>query len=184
MKRRILLLAAVLAMALAACSSSDGGTNFQFKYATKLGTLIAPDSRKPAQNISGDTLDGAPTSLRDRKGKVVVLNFWAYWCAPCRVETPQLQQVYQSMHGKGVDFLGVDTKDVRSNARSFVAQNHVTYPSIFDQNGESALKLGNIPGNLPFSVLIDKQGRVAAVYLSKLTAVDLEKPLNTLLAER
>jgi thiol-disulfide isomerase/thioredoxin len=182
MKTR-LLIAAVTALVLSACSGSGGGKDFQFRYATKLGTVIAPDSRQPAQNITGDLLDGGTTSLRASKGKVVLLNFWASWCIPCQVETPQLEQVYRSMHGKGVDFLGIDTKDTKGGARSFVANHNVSYPVLYDQLGESQLRLGNIPGNLPFTVLVDRQSRVAAVYLGKLTAVDLQQPLHTLLAE-
>jgi thiol-disulfide isomerase/thioredoxin len=182
MKSRILV-ALVAVLAMSACTSSSGGTHFQFKYATKLDTLIAPADREPAQNIGGTLLDGGTTDLRSDKGKVVLLNFWASWCVPCQVETPQLEQVYESMHAKGVNFLGIDTKDIRGKAKSFVGNNGVTYPVLYDENGESALRLGNIPGNLPFTVLIDKKGRVAAVYLSKLTENDLTGPLHTLLAE-
>jgi thiol-disulfide isomerase/thioredoxin len=179
-----LLLAAVAVLVTAACSDSGGGGDFHFRYATKLGTVIAADSRKPAQNISGASLDGDQVSLRASKGHVVLVNFWASWCAPCKIEIPQLEQVYHSMHRAGVDFLGVDTKDIKSQAKQTVADNHMTYPILYDQQGESQLRLGNIPGSLPFTVLVDRRGRVAAVYLSKLTAKDLAGPLHTLLAER
>lgn len=179
-------LVAVLApvLVLSACTDSGGGNDFQFRYATKLGTVIAPDSRKPAQNITGDDLDGGRLSLRASKGHVVLLNFWASWCGPCKVEIPQLEQLYRDVHSKGVDYLGIDTKDTKGHARTTVSDNHMTYPILYDPNGESQLRLGNIPGNLPFTVLVDRESRVAAVYLGKLTVKDLDGPLNTLLAER
>jgi thiol-disulfide isomerase/thioredoxin len=183
MKTRFLVIA-VAGLVLSACSGSGGGSSFQFKYATKLGSLIAPDSRKTAQNIGGTLLDGGSTNLRADKGKVVLLNFWASWCGPCKVEIPQLEQLYRTVHSKGVDYLGIDTKDLKSQARNTVSENHITYPVLYDQNGESQLRLGNIPGNLPFTVLIDRNSRVAAVYLGKLTVKDLDGPLHTLLAER
>jgi thiol-disulfide isomerase/thioredoxin len=186
MSRRAVPVVAALAallFAVAGCSSAGGGKEFQFTSATALGSLVPVNDRKPAENISGPLLGGGSTSLHANRGKVVLINFWAAWCPPCKVETPQLDLLYRQLRGKGVQFLGIDTKDVRTNARYFVATNHVTYPMIYDQQGESALKLGNIPASLPFTVLVDKQGRVAAVYLGKLTAKDLQGPLDRLRAE-
>lgn len=184
MKIRLVPLAVAVALVLAACTSSGAGDDFQFKYATKLDTLIAPNSRRPAERIDGKLISGGTTSLQAAKGKVLVLNFWASWCGPCQVETPQLEQVYRQLHGKGVDFIGIDTKDTRAGVHQFLSEHTVTYPIVYDQLGETQLRLGDIPGVLPFTVLIDKQGRVAAVYLSKLTQKDLDGPLHRLLAER
>jgi thiol-disulfide isomerase/thioredoxin len=182
MKSR-LLVALVAVLAISSCTSSGGSNDFQFKYATKLDTLISPDSRKAAEHVDGKLLNGGTTSVQASKGKVLVLNFWASWCGPCQVETPQFEQVYQQLHRTGVDFLGIDTKDTRSGARTFLSENQISYPIVYDQQGETQLRLGDIPGVLPFTVLIDKKGRVAAVYLSKLTANDLTGPLHKLLAE-
>jgi thiol-disulfide isomerase/thioredoxin len=188
-RRRILscasALGAVTAILLSGCSAGGGDSGtFRFKNATPLDTVIPASSRLPAQPISGQLLNGSGQFQLSRyRGKVVVLNFWASWCPPCRVETPQLAQLYRQVRSSGVQFVGIDTKDSRPNARALVAQDHVTYPIVFDQEGQIQLRLGNIPGSLPFTVLIDQHGRVAAVYLSQLTAKDITKPLAKLRGE-
>lgn len=186
-RRSLRLLAAVIlsgTLALSACSSSSGGVDYHFTSKTTVGTVIPEGKRKPAQDVSGELISGGKTSLAASKGKVTLLNFWASWCGPCKVETPQLDSLYRQMKGKGVDFIGFDTKDDKDAAKSFITQNDITFPVVYDQQGKVQLTLGNIPGILPFTVLIDKQGRVAAVYISKLAPKDLQGPLSTLLAER
>ncbi len=176
----------LLASALTACSSSGGSAqnSYQFSGATKIGTVIPPAQREPAAKVDGSLLIGdGSTTLASRRGTVTVMPFWASWCPPCRVEMPQLQGLHSSLGGK-VDFLGIDTQDARGTARSFVTDNNIDFPILFDQQGETALRLGNIPGKLPFTVLIDKQGRVAAVYFERYTTKDLQRALDTLLAEK
>ena len=117
------------------------------------------------------------------KGKVVLLNYWAAWCDPCKGEAPQLDLVYQQYKARGVQFVGIDTKDVKQNAQEFVKNNDISYDNVYDPTGESALKIGKVPAvALPTSVLIDKNGKVAAVYTSRLLPADLKPALNQLLA--
>src|ERR1700710_1598128 len=159
------LLAAVLvcgALVLSACSSASGSTDFHFTAKNAVGTLISESKRKPAQDIGGELLSGGKRMLADSKGKVTLLNFWASWCGPCKVETPQLDSLYRQVKGEGVVFLGFDTKDDKGAARTFVSQNDITFPIVYDQQAKAQRTLGNIPGVLPFTVLVDKQGRVAA----------------------
>ena len=171
-------------LVLSACSSS-GGTEFHFATKTDPGGLISESNRKPAQKLDGTLISsGDKINLTVAKGQVTLLNFWASWCGPCKVETPQLDSLYRQMKSKGVRFIGVDDRDEKSAAKSFISSNDITYPIVFDQRGQIQLALGNIPGSLPFTVLIDKQGRVAAVYVAKLAPKDLQGPLTTLLAER
>lgn len=186
-RRAVLAIAAALAalVALSACSGSDS-KDYRFTGAQQVGKLIPVKDRKPAQNVGGSKLSGTGDySLASDRGKVVVLNFWATWCSPCTVETPQLDNVYRAYRAKGVTIVGVDTKNFpRSSAQQFVQNYNITYPMVYDEKGEIALKLGNIPANgLPFSVLVDKHGRVAAVYITLLTPKDLEPVLNTLRRE-
>ncbi|MFN2562420.1 MAG: TlpA family protein disulfide reductase [Jatrophihabitans sp.] len=189
MKRALLTLAAAV-LALSACTGKDavdqsGSSTFQFRSGTALGKLYPESGRKLAGGFTGKLLEGGTTTLAQRKGKVVVINFWATWCGPCKTETPQFDAVYRTIKARGVDFLGVDTKDVKSNAQSFVKTYDITYPIVFDEQGETALRLGQLPAAaLPFTVLVDKQGKVAAVYIVRLSPKDLTGALDQLLAER
>jgi len=175
---------------LSACTGSDAvdqtsnGT-FQFNGATGLGKLIPEAKRRPAADFKGKLLDGGAMHLAQTKGKVVVLNYWASWCLPCRTESPQFDLLYRKVKTRGVDFYGIDTKDVRDKAKQFVSNNDISYPIVFDEAGETAVRLGNLPtAALPFTVLVDKAGKVAAVYVVRLSYNDLQKSLNQLLAER
>ncbi|HZC70076.1 MAG TPA: TlpA disulfide reductase family protein [Jatrophihabitans sp.] len=189
MKRALLLLLAAL-LALTACAGKDavdqsGHDTFQFHSGTPLGQLYPQSDRKQAGSFTGALLDGGTTSLAATYGKVVVINFWAAWCTPCKSETPQFDLVYRKMKSRGVDFIGVDTKDIKSNAQAFVRDYHISYPNIYDEQGETALRLGDLPATaLPFTVLIDRLGRVAAVYVVRLSAMDLTGAIDKLLAER
>jgi peroxiredoxin len=184
--------AAVLGLALASCS---GGTNAvdqssggQYRYvqSTKKGELIPAASRKLAGDVNGTLLTGAKYALSSDAGQVVVLNYFASWCPPCQTETPQFDSVYRQRKGQGVTFVGVDAKDSpKSGAASWVQEKGITFPVLYDPNAKTALQLGGVPiVTLPATVLIDKQGKVAAVYQSSLLPADLNPLLDQLEQER
>jgi peroxiredoxin len=191
--RRLLapLVAALIAVpVLAACtgsnavSSNPGGT-FTFKSGTALGQLYPQNERKKAGTFTGALLDGGTYRSAATSGKVTVINFWATWCVPCKTETPQFDSVYRQVKARGVDFVGIDTKDEAGSARAFVKNNKITYPIVSDEEGETSIRLGKIPqASLPFTVLLDKQGRVAAVYVIRMSPVDLTRSIDKLLAEK
>ncbi|MGI8761664.1 MAG: TlpA disulfide reductase family protein [Jatrophihabitantaceae bacterium] len=202
MKLRLFAMLAVLALVATGCTGKDAvdqsaGGQFRFVSATSLGTTYPIAQRKKAGDFTGTLLSGGSTAtggvaggggtitLSQDAGKVVVINFWATWCGPCTTETPQFDAVYRAYQAKGVAFIGIDTKNSPSSlAQSFVADNHISYPIVFDEQGETALRLGKIPAlSLPFTVIVDKHQRVAVVYLNVLAPKDLESLLNKLLAE-
>jgi thiol-disulfide isomerase/thioredoxin len=187
--RAVALLLVSCALVLGGCTGKDAvvqgdGTLYQFTSATKLGQTIAPDDRKAAGTVHGDLLDGGTYSIAADKGKVVVLNFWASWCSPCRTEMPGFDALYRQ-DKSSTTFVGIDTKDPStSSAKAFVSDNDISYPIVTDEPGKTALQLGKIPsGSLPFTVVLDKQQRVAAVYLQTLQAADLQPVLTKLAAE-
>lgn len=183
--KRVLFALLGLALAVTACTSSAGNGTFQFRSANKLGTLIPTGEREPAGTFSGSLIDGGTIGTRDVRGKVTLVNFWASWCGPCKVESPQLDLLYRRMKSKGVQVIGIDTKDAKSSAQAFVRSYDISYPIVFDENGEIQIRLGaQTVRGLPFSILLDKSGAVAAVYLGELTIKDLEAPIDTLRAEQ
>lgn len=181
-----LFAALLLAAGLTGCTGSDdvsANCGFHFRYATDLGRTIPPSQRKPC-SFTAELINGGKYALDQHRGRVVVLSFWAQWCSPCAVEIPQLDLLARADRGKGVEFVGVDIKDVRGKARAFLHEHDVSLPIIFDEPGEVALRMGNLPAEaIPFSVLVDKRGRIAAVYTARLSPKDIEPVLDKLLAE-
>ena len=184
------VLTLVLASLLAAgCSSTDvdrttPGDGYEFTGATAAGQVIGPSGRAAAPAFEGELLDGTTFDSASLTGEVAVINFWGSWCAPCRVETPDLQAVYADVRDRGVQFLGVDVKDQRSLASAFMSDVGAQYPSVFDPRGEVALAFRGFPANVvPSTILLDREGRVAAVYTGVVTKEDLRSALDSLLGE-
>lgn len=190
--RAVLAALAVGAVVLTGCSGGSdavdqtNGGEFRYVGATKSGTLIPVAQRKTAGDATAALLNGTGTfSLAAERGKVVVLNFWATWCPPCRVETPQFDALYRKVKSPTMQFVGLAVKDVsKSSVQSFVHDNDITFPIAYDQTAKSALQLGKLPlVGLPDTVVVDKQGRVAAVYVGPLTPGDLQPILTSLAKE-
>jgi thiol-disulfide isomerase/thioredoxin len=185
----LLLLVGLVGAALAGCATGtdavDQAANGEFRFVagTGKGQTIPVAERQPAPAVRGALLDGGEFDLGTLRGKVVVLNFWADWCAPCRVESPELDQAYQATRARGVEFVGVDVKDRQQDAREFTANAKIHYPSLYDPNGKVTLRFRDFPPRgLPYTIVLDRQGRVAAVYLTPLLRDDIQ-PVVTRLAE-
>jgi thiol-disulfide isomerase/thioredoxin len=185
----VLLAASLLTTVLAGCSSSGtdraaAGGLYRFDQATPAGEVIAASKRSTAPAFSGELLDGSSFDSTELAGSVTLINFWGSWCAPCRVETPDLQAVYAELRDQGVRFMGVDVKDERQLAVAFYKQIGVEYPSLFDPRGEVALAFRGFPANaVPSTILIDRKGRVAAVYTGAVARDDVRAALTRLLRE-
>jgi len=180
---------AVTGLILVACGQAQGSAGasgeFDFTGPTPSGEVVPVEERSVAPEFSGELLDGSAFDSSSLAGDIVVLNFWGSWCAPCRIETPEFQMVYEEVGAEGVQFLGVDVKDERQLAIAFYADKGVEYPSLFDPRGEVALAFRGFPANaVPSTILIDRDGRVAAVYTAAVAAEDLRSALSALLAEK
>ncbi|MEE6163897.1 MULTISPECIES: TlpA disulfide reductase family protein [unclassified Mycolicibacterium] len=191
MKWLVALLAAVL---LVGCSTGDdavaqGGT---FEFVAPGGKTDIfydpPEKRGTPGKLSGPELTdpNKTLSLDDFAGKVVVINVWGQWCGPCRAEISQLQKVYDATRDKGVAFLGIDVRDNnRDAAVDFVTDRKVSFPSIYDPAMRTMIAFGGkYPTTvIPSTVVLDRQHRVAAVFLRELLAEDLQPIVEKLAAE-
>ena len=193
-RRRTLLLAAVLlavAPAAAACSSAQAGSaqsdSADSGFVAGDGSLVVlpESSRVAAPEIVGTTLEGEPFRLSDHRGDVVVLNVWASWCAPCRAEAPVLRAAATDFAGKGVTFVGLDTRDSDVSARAFVEKQGITYPNVIDADGQIQLLFADSlpPQAIPSTLVIDRQGRVAARALGRVSESSIRGMVEPLLTE-
>lgn len=173
-----LALGLACALALAGCSNDVGSSGNQGYVAGKgiITSVKAADRKQPGE-VSGRTLDGEQVSLADFRGKVVVVNVWGSWCGPCRAEAPMLAQASRDLAGKGVVFLGIDSRDPSKDAaKAFVRRFDIPYASIYDQQGTTLLAFrGTLtPNSVPSTVVVDPQGRVAGSVLGSLTRTTLD----------
>jgi thiol-disulfide isomerase/thioredoxin len=163
--RRLLVVAAA-ALLLAGCTSRDGiagedGGGYVSGDGTVL--LVPAADREEVPAWGGDTVDGQSIDSTRLDG-VVVLNFWYAGCPPCRVEAPDLEEVFQQ-YGDQVTFLGVNVRDSAATASSFEREFGVSYDSILDVSTRDVLSAfaGQVPPSaVPTTLVLDAEGRVAA----------------------
>ena len=165
-------------LALGGCSSGVGSSGNQGYVAGKgiITSVKAADRKQPGE-VSGRTLAGEKVSLADFRGKVVVVNVWGSWCGPCRAEAPMLAQASRDLAGKGVVFLGIDSRDPSKDAaKAFVRRFDIPYASLYDQQGGTLLAFrGTLtPNSVPSTVVVDPQGRVAGSVLGNLSRTTLD----------
>jgi thiol-disulfide isomerase/thioredoxin len=188
---RKLLVALGCAVLVTGCSTGSGavdvnnGGEFRFVQGTPAGDVIPVDERASAPTFSGTLLDGSAYSSKDLADQVAVLNFWGSWCAPCRVETPEFSTVAADLADDGVQFLGVDVKETdKQFAQAFVERFGISFPSLYDPRGEIALAFRGYPANaIPSTIVLDREGRVAAVYTGSVAQDDLRRVLDSVLGE-
>jgi thiol-disulfide isomerase/thioredoxin len=129
-----------------------------------LSTAPSPREGFLAPDFTLDTLDGGKTTLSELRGKVVVINFWATWCLPCRVETPALERSYEQYKDSGVVILGVNLtdQDLIGEVNSFVQEFELTYPILLDGDGRVSSILYQVRG-LPTTFFVNREGVIRTV---------------------
>lgn len=148
---RRLLLALAVATVLAACAGAGGATNF---VATGPARSLPPSGRLEPADLAAFS-----GMLVGARGRPVVVNVWASWCGPCRVEAPLLQRAAARYEGDVV-FLGVDSRDDPKPARAFIRRYGISYPNVFDGTGKIRSALG-LRG-FPTTYIFNRQGALVA----------------------
>jgi cytochrome c biogenesis protein CcmG/thiol:disulfide interchange protein DsbE len=134
-----------------------------------------------AAAFSLELMDGGTLELADLRGKVVLVDFWASWCAPCRQEAPVLKQVYREYAGQPVEFVGVNIWDRTEDAGQYLQEFDVPYPNGVDVSGGIAIDYG-VRG-IPEKYFIGRDGLVHRKFVGPMQAENLRTALNELLSE-
>jgi thiol-disulfide isomerase/thioredoxin len=159
--KMVALFAALLAVAiLAGCS-----------------TPSKPASAVPQFSLS--SLEGKTVAMKDLSNKVVIVDFWATWCGPCREEIPHLNELYSELKGKGLEIVGIsmDT-DGTDGVKDFAREFRIQYPIVMGDE-KVAESFGGIIG-LPTTFVIDRQGKIAKKYIGLPPAGDMRKVVKEL----
>jgi len=131
------------------------------KAAEKLRSQLAAGS--PFPEFNEKDIDGNPLSVASHKGKVLLIDFWATWCPPCRAEIPNVVSVYKKYHAQGFDIIGVSLDEDKDKVTEFIKQHEMTWPQYFDGEGWSnklAVKYGI--ESIPSTFLVDGNGKIIA----------------------
>jgi peroxiredoxin len=136
------------------CSVLLAGTSFA------VASDLAPGAPGPAFSLA--SMGGPQVNLNALKGQVVLINFWASWCGPCRQEMPVLEQMYKKYKPLGVTLLGVNVEPDSSNAAGWLKATPVSFPILFDTDSKVS-KLYDVAG-MPNTVILDRKGTVRFVH--------------------
>jgi cytochrome c biogenesis protein CcmG/thiol:disulfide interchange protein DsbE len=142
-----------------------------------------PVERKPAPDFTLPDVDGGAVSLADLRGRVVVVNFWATWCDPCKVEIPWFIEFHQRLHDRSLTVVGVSMDaDGWTSVRPYLRQRGVNYPVVLGSES-----LANAYGGveaLPSTFLVDKNGNIAFSHVGLVSKSTYEDEITRLLAEK
>jgi cytochrome c biogenesis protein CcmG, thiol:disulfide interchange protein DsbE len=173
MRRLILLAISVVVLALVTVIGIRLARGSQQLGEVKLHPYVAPD-------FAIDLFNGGRFSLAERRGDVVVVNFWASWCIPCREEAPVLEGGFSRYKGQGVQFVGVDIKDTPDDARSFLRRYVSDYPNGFDAQKRIYIDYGVY--GLPETFVVSRDGMVVHHVIGPVSEAQLDAWLRPLVA--
>jgi thiol-disulfide isomerase/thioredoxin len=190
----VAIAAGALCLGLSACGADPNSIAAQARsgdgkgYVSGDGSIerVATGNRSAPLTLSGATLQGTPWKVADAAGKVLVLNVWGQWCGPCVAEMPHLQQVWSALSkaDKPVQFMGINSRDGVETAQAFLSANKITYPSLRDDGGATLLALRGKANTTPTTLVLDRQGRLAARVSGPVTAATLSGLVNDVLGEK
>jgi peroxiredoxin len=163
----LITLLLLLTLSLAACTASEATQRQGVEEGIR------------ARDFTLETLDGEQVSLSDYRGSVVLINFWATWCPPCRAEIPDFEQAYREHKDQGFAILGVNEQEAGETVRPFVDQLGVSYPVLLDKSGKVANEYRAL--GLPVSILVDRDGVIHTRHIGFLSTDVLKEHLDKIL---
>jgi len=149
---------------------------------TRVSSAPAPVAGAPAPDFTLKTLDGGEVTLSDLRGRPVLINFWASWCVPCRVEMPELVRAYEENKEAGFVILGINLtfQDSLTEVKAFVQEFGVTFPVLLDETGKVTDDLYRLRG-LPLSVFVNREGVITRLHLGAMTREQIDEFIGEIL---
>jgi peroxiredoxin len=143
------------------------------------GRSPAAEVGRAAPDFRLERLGGGEVRLSDLRGQVVILNFWATWCAPCRQEMPEFVRLYSALQGQGLEIVAVDLQEAEGQVQGFVDEFGMRFPTVFDRTGEVARTYR--VNQLPVTLIVDREGVIRATKYGPVTPDFLQVELAKVL---
>ena len=187
------LAAAALLLGASGCTSDPNSVAAQAKAGDQKGyvsgdgaveTIPVAERGAPVE-LKGELLDGTAWDAASARGKVLVLNVWGSWCAPCVAEAPDLQKTWAALQADKapVQFMGIDFREDPARGAAFAKKAGITYPSLSDESGVTILALQGKAPTVPTTLVLDTEGRIAARVNGPATASTLRGLVADVVAE-
>lgn len=143
---------------------------------------VADEDRGEPIAFTGTTMSGEPFDLTDLRGRIVVLNAWASWCAPCRTEMPAFVDLHTTVDPQDVAVVGLNVADESAAAADFVDEMSMAFPTVVDEDGAILATIPGVPPKaLPSTVILDREGRIASRIIGPTDAIGLARELGRVL---
>lgn len=140
-----------------------------------------PKAKRANLNFTLKDLDGKTVNLNDYKGKVILLDFWATWCAPCKIEIPGFIELYTKYRAQGLQVLGFAVDEPVSKVKSYSAQMKMNYPVLIGEGREDVQEAFGPLIGLPTTFIIDREGRICQSHSGLTPKSTFEKAIKALL---